>query len=95
MRNLTFQRLVLISDSKRLANQFTFPKRLNLITGRDNSIGKSTLAKNLLWSLGCDPVMDEEWKSNDIKAILYFTINNKEYFTCRGSHSIILGAIGG
>ncbi|WP_299999580.1 hypothetical protein [uncultured Cedecea sp.] len=95
MRNLTFQRLVLISDSKKLANQFMFPKRLNLITGKDNSIGKSTLAKSLLWSLGCDPVIDEEWKSNDIKSILYFTINDKEYFTCRGSHSIILGAVGG
>lgn len=94
MRNLTFQRLVLISDSKRLANQFSFQKRLNLITGKDNSIGKSTLAKSLLWSLGCDPVFDEEWKSNDIKSILYFTINNKEYFSCRGTHSIILGAIG-
>ncbi|ECO7483591.1 hypothetical protein FXP24_06755, partial [Salmonella enterica] len=65
-----------------------------LITGKDNSIGKSTLAKSLLWSLGCDPVFDEEWKSNDIKSILYFTINNKEYFSCRGTHSIILGAIG-
>lgn len=95
MRGLTFQRLVLISDSKRLANQFTFPKRLNLITGKDNSIGKSTLAKSLLWSLGCDPVIDQEWKSNDIKSILYFSINNKEYFSCRGSHSIILGIIGG
>lgn len=95
MRSLTFQRLVLISDSKRLANQFTFPKRLNLITGKDNSIGKSTLAKSLLWSLGCDPVIDEEWKSNDIKSILYFTIHNKKYFSCRGRHSIILGAIGG
>ncbi|EAT9153514.1 hypothetical protein FCP99_11525 [Salmonella enterica] len=94
MRNFTFQRLVLISDSKRLANQFSFQKRLNLITGKDNSIGKSTLAKSLLWSLGCDPVFDEEWKSNDIKSILYFTINNKEYFSCRGTHSIILGAIG-
>ncbi|EDZ9818627.1 hypothetical protein GKT97_13110 [Salmonella enterica] len=94
MRNLTFQRLVLISDSKRLANQFSFQKRLNLITGKDNSIGKSTLAKSLLWSLGCDPVFDEEWKSNDIKSILYFTINNKDYFSCRGTHSIILGAIG-
>ncbi|WP_239699896.1 hypothetical protein [Salmonella enterica] len=67
---------------------------MNLITGKDNSIGKSTLAKSLLWTLGCEPVFDEEWKSNDIKSILYFTINNKEYFSCRGSHSIILGTIG-
>jgi len=68
---------------------------LNLITGEDNSIGKSTLAKSLLWSLGCDPVFDEEWKSNDIKSILYFTVNNKEYFSCRGSHSTILGSVNG
>lgn len=95
MRSLRFQRLVLISDSKRLANQFTFPKRLNLITGKDNSIGKSTLAKSLLWSLGCDPSIDDDWRSNDIKSILYFTMNNKKYFSCRGSHSIILGTIGG
>jgi len=94
MRSLKFQRLVLISDSKKLANQFTFPKRLNLITGEDNSIGKSTLAKSLLWSLGCDPVFDEEWKSNEIKSILYFTIDGKEYFSCRGTQSIILGAVG-
>ncbi|MEI2681834.1 hypothetical protein [Erwinia aphidicola] len=95
MSSLKFQRLVLISDSKRLANQFTFPKRLNLITGEDNSIGKSTLAKSLFWSLGCEPVFDEEWKSNDIKSILYFTVNNKEYFSCRGSHTAILGMVGG
>ncbi|MDW0344906.1 hypothetical protein QLG20_21590 [Klebsiella variicola] len=68
---------------------------MNLITGKDNSIGKSTLAKSLLWSLGCDPSIDDDWRSNDIKSILYFTINNKKYFSCRGSHSIILGTIGG
>lgn len=64
MRNLKFQRLVLISDSKKLANQFEFPKRLNLVTGNDNSIGKSTLVKNLFWALGCEPEFDEEWKNN-------------------------------
>ncbi|MBX9285823.1 hypothetical protein, partial [Serratia marcescens] len=47
------------------------------------------------WSLGCNPVIDEEWKSNDIKSILYFSINSKNYFSCRGHHSIILGAIDG
>ncbi|MCZ3264655.1 hypothetical protein NYZ64_18570, partial [Acinetobacter baumannii] len=71
MRSFQFQRLVLISDSKKLANQFEFPKRLNLVTGGDNSIGKSTLVKNLFWALGCDPDFDEEWKTNDIKAIIY------------------------
>lgn len=91
MRNLQFQRRVLISDSKNLANQFEFPKRLNLVTGNDNSIGKSTLVKNLFWALGCDPEFDEEWKTNDIKAILYFTVDNILYIASRYHDSIIFG----
>ena len=63
MKGLQFQRLVLLSDSKRLANQFTFPKRLNLVTGSDNSIGKSTLVKNLFWAIGCEPHFDENFIS--------------------------------
>lgn len=94
MRNLQFQRLVLISDSKKLANQFEFPKRLNLVTGNDNSIGKSTLVKNLFWALGCDPEFDEEWKTNDIKAILYFTVDNLLYIASRYHDSIIFGQVG-
>lgn len=94
MRNLQFQRLVLISDSKKLANQFEFPKRLNLVTGNDNSIGKSTLVKNLFWALGCDPEFDEEWKTNDIKAILYFTVDNILYIASRYHDSITFGKVG-
>jgi hypothetical protein len=90
MKGLQFQRLVLISDSKKLANQFKFPKRLNLITGKDNSIGKSTLVKNLFWALGCEPSFDTEWKSNDVKVLLEFTIDNKKHFVARYQNTIIL-----
>lgn len=91
MKGLQFQRLVLLSDSKRLANQFTFPKRLNLITGSDNSIGKSTLVKNLFWAIGCEPHFDEEWISNDVKAILYFKVNQQEYIVSRYADGIYFG----
>lgn len=90
MKGLRFQRLVLISDSKRLANQFEFPKRLSLITGKDNSIGKSTLVKNIFWALGCEPSLDEEWKSNDVKALLYFNINGSDHYVARYQNTIIL-----
>ncbi|GAD90720.1 hypothetical protein VHA01S_054_00140 [Vibrio halioticoli NBRC 102217] len=91
MKGLQFQRLVLLSDSKKLANQFTFPKRLNLVTGNDNSIGKSTLVKNLFWALGCDPHFDKDWKSNDVKAILYFKIDQREYIVSRYADGIYFG----
>ncbi|EJC6864589.1 hypothetical protein MYD45_004485 [Vibrio parahaemolyticus] len=90
MKGLQFQRLVLVSDSKRLANQFEFPKRLNLITGKDNSIGKSTLVKNIFWALGCEPALDEEWKSNDVKALLYFSIDGVDHFVARYKNTMVL-----
>ncbi len=94
MKGLHFQRLVLLSDSKKQANQFTFPKRFNLVTGSDNSIGKSTLVKSLFWAIGCDPNFDEEWKSNDVKAILYFKINQQEYIVSRYTDGIYFGRKG-
>lgn len=94
MKGLQFQRLVLLSDSKRLANQFTFPKRLNLVTGSDNSIGKSTLVKNLFWAIGCEPHFDEEWNSNNVKAILYFKVNQHEYIVSRYADGIYFGRKG-
>lgn len=94
MKGLWFQRLVLISGSKKLANQFVFPKRLNLVTGNDNSIGKSTLVKNLFWTIGCEPEFDLEWKSNDVKALLYFQVNNIDYLVSRSHDSIYFGLLG-
>ncbi|MCS6181130.1 hypothetical protein [Shewanella baltica] len=94
MKGLQFQRLVLLSDSKKLANQFVFPKRLNLVTGNDNSIGKSTLVKNLFWAIGCDPHFDQEWKSNDVKAILYFKINEIDYIVSRYQDTVYFGKPG-
>ncbi|PML53118.1 hypothetical protein [Vibrio breoganii] len=91
MKGLQFQRLVLLSDLKKLANQFTFPKRLNLVTGNDNSIGKSTLVKSLFWTFGCEPKFDEEWKSHDVKAILYFKINGKEFVISRYVDGLYFG----
>ncbi len=94
MKGLQFQRLVLLSDSKRTANQFTFPKRFNLVTGNDNSIGKSTLVKSLFWALGCDPHFDKDWKSNDVKTILYFTVNQNKYIASRYADGIYFGVEG-
>lgn len=93
MKSLQFKRLVLVSDSKRLANQFEFPKRLNLITGKDNSIGKSTLVKNIFWALGCEPALDEEWKSNDVKALLYFNVDGVEHYVIRYQNTIVLNGV--
>ncbi|MCT7527455.1 hypothetical protein [Aliarcobacter cryaerophilus] len=78
MRNLQFKQLLLISDTRKLGNQFKFEKGYNLITADDNSVGKSTLAKLLLWTFGCEPDFDTTWKSNDCKTMVKFSIEEDE-----------------
>jgi predicted nucleic acid-binding Zn-ribbon protein len=83
MKNLRFKQLLLLSDSQKSANQFKFEKRFNLITASDNSVGKSTLAKLLFWSLGCEPELDSTWKNTDCKTLLQFTVGDNKYSVMR------------
>ena len=79
MKSLKFRRLVLVSDTIKSANQFVFQKRFNLVTGKKNSTGRSSLLKSLFWTLGCEPEFDENWKALDCKALLEFSIEDIIY----------------
>lgn len=83
MKNLRFKQLLLLSDSQKSANQFNFNERYNLITANDNSVGKSTLAKLMFWTLGCEPELDSTWKSVDCKGLLKFSVDDREYSVMR------------
>ncbi|MCX7206954.1 MAG: hypothetical protein NT086_13435 [Proteobacteria bacterium] len=83
MKNLQLKRLHLLSDLDCSANQFEFSNRFNLITADDNSVGKSTLAKMLLWVFGCDPELDDAWKLLDCKGLIEFSIGNVNYRVAR------------
>lgn len=79
-----------MSNSQKSANQFHFHPKYNLITGDNNSIGKSTLAKLLLWTLGCSTHHDPTWKSFDIRALLVFNVGDNEYAVGRYNDIIYL-----
>ena len=91
MKSLKFGRLVLVSDTTRSANQYEFQKRFNLITGKNNSVGKSSLLKNLFWAIGCEPGFDQNWKSFDCKALLEFSIGDNYYKVVRYNDIIVIG----
>lgn len=95
MPNLLFKRLTITSDSQRSANQYTFQPRFNLITGDDNSLGKSTLAKMLFWSLGCDPEFDTTWQNFDVRAVVEFTVGKAAFEAGRYGDSMFLRPRGG
>lgn len=90
MPNLVFKRLTIASDTLKSANQYNFKPRFNLITGNDNSIGKSTLAKLLFWTLGGDPLLDFTWKSFDVRALVDFSIGNDTYQVGRYENTMFL-----
>lgn len=96
MPNLVFKRLTITSDTQKSGNQFTFQPKFNLITGGvDNSLGKSTLAKMLLWSLGCDPDLDTTWQGFDVRTMVEFTIGNAAFEAGRYGDSMFLRPRGG
>ncbi|MEG9328413.1 hypothetical protein V6B16_10750 [Salinimicrobium catena] len=90
MPNLIFNRLLVLSNSSKQANQFVFKKTLNLITAVDNSVGKSTLVKLLFWGLGCEPYLDSNWNSTDSKTIVEFEIDGEKYSVLRYNNQIKL-----
>jgi hypothetical protein len=90
MSNLVFKRLVIASDTQKSANLFNFQPRFNLITGNDNSLGKSTLAKLLFWTLGGDPDLDVTWQSFDVRSLVDFSIGNSTYQIGRYANSMFL-----
>lgn len=90
MPNLVFKRLTVASDTLKSANQYNFKPRFNLITGDDNSLGKSTLAKLLFWTLGGDPALDFTWQSFDVRALVDFSIGNDTYQVGRYGNTMFL-----
>lgn len=90
MKNLVFKQLVIISESKKQGRQFNFTHHLNLITAKNNSFGKSTLAKLLVWTLGCEPYLDSTWKNLKVHCRVDFNIENNNYRIERYGNSIII-----
>ena len=90
MQSLKFKQLLLLSDTSKLANQFNFGVGRNLITANENTVGKTTLVKLLLWGLGCEPALDSKWTSQDCKVIVEFSIDNNTYYVRRYKNIIAI-----
>lgn len=88
MKSLKFKRLLVLSNSTKSANLFEFSPNLNLITANDNSVGKSTLLKLILWGLGCEPGLDTTWTSQDCKTIVEFQIGDDSFHVQRYKNQI-------
>jgi len=94
MKNLIFKRLVLLSDLEQKGIELEFHKKINVVVGNNNSVGKSTLVKNLFWALGCEPYFDDVWKNADCKSLIEFSIGDVDYKIARHGQRIFLSEAG-
>lgn len=81
--NLKFKNLKILSDQEKKAVQFKFGERFNIIVGKTNSVGKTSLVKSLFWALGCEPYFDGSWKTLDCKVFVEFSVGNINYKIAR------------
>lgn len=88
MKSLRLIQLLVLSNTAKSANQFKFGKNLNLITAKDNSVGKSTLLKLIFWGLGCEPELDTTWNAQDCKSIVHFEVADKTFRVKRYKNEI-------
>lgn len=89
MRKLILEKITIISHLTKSARQLEFGKNLTLITANDgNSVGKSTLAKMIFWSFGCEPIFTGVWKELDCSSIINFSIEGESYGIYRYKNKI-------
>jgi hypothetical protein len=90
MKHLTLNRLSVQSSTQELGGQFQFKNGLNLITGNDNTIGKSTLARLPYWTLGCDFPFSDTWRGLDVRTILEFSVDDTACVAARWRNNVQL-----
>lgn len=90
MENLTINKLIIISDEAKKANMFEFGSGKNLITSDQNTVGKTTLVKMMLYAFGCKPKFDAEWKGLHAKSALEFNIDRTKYTLQRVGNQMTL-----
>jgi len=94
MKSLIFKKLMILSEQEQKAIQLTFDKKINVIIGADNSVGKSTLVKNLFWAMGCNPYFDDAWKGTESKTVIEFSVDEINYICARDDSRVMLAEKG-
>lgn len=88
---MRFNRIIIVSNRTRKAAQFSFSPKYNLILSNEkNSVGKSSVVKNILWCFGCEPRLDDDWKKLECRVLLDFQINDVLYRIAREGSTFII-----
>ena len=85
MKEFFFQNILIADISKKVAKWQQFTKGLNVVTGIDNHVGKSSLLKSLFYALGADVAFDSAWDQNSKLYVATINVNGNTYRIARFS----------
>ena len=79
MNGMLFKEILIADINTHKAYRQHFSAGLNVVTSRDNHVGKSSLLKSLYYTLGAEVEYDHEWDKSSKLYILTFEVKKKEY----------------
>ena len=70
MSEMYFTKLLVVDVNEKEASYHRFSKGFNVITGRDNHVGKSTILKSLFFALGAEVYYSSKWNKQSKMYVL-------------------------
>lgn len=84
-----YRSITILSRKEMSAIKLSFHHKTNLITG-NNHVGKSSILKTILWTLGAEPFLAKSWKELDIFSKLTIAVGKNNYHVLRNGQRIAL-----
>lgn len=66
-----------------------------MLEAKPSRVSLATLAKLLLWTLGCEPHLDVNWTSTETRCILEFIVDGRQYTVGRNDNFMVFSEAGG
>lgn len=79
MDGMLFKEILIADINAHKAYRQQFSAGQNVVTSRDNHVGKSSLLKSLYYALGAEVEYDHEWDKSSKLYIVTFEVKKKEY----------------
>lgn len=78
MINLIVRKLQILSEKEKKAKIIEFSPTITVLTSEENTVGKSSVVKMVLWVLGCEPKFKADWNIKNLQATLDILIGHKQ-----------------
>lgn len=79
MNSMYFKDILIADIQKHTARYESFSKGLNVVTGEDNHVGKSSLVKSLYYTLGAEVAFDDAWSKSSKINVVTIDVDGEEY----------------